>query len=91
MSNRYQAPKHNSGAICPSGNEYRVDESGAVEVPDDAPDGDHAALLAAGFIRIQAEPEIEPELADEPAKPSGRAGKPPAAPESEPAADEAQD
>jgi hypothetical protein len=51
MTMRYQAPQHTGAVYAPS-RPYYADENGVIEVPDDAPEGDHAALRSVGCAAI---------------------------------------
>lgn len=68
---RYQAPEHTSGVHAPS-RAYYADDKGIIEVPDDAPEADHAAMLRVGCVRA---PDPAPAPAKAAAAPKPDAGE----------------
>jgi hypothetical protein len=63
---RYQAPQHTSAVYAPS-RPYYADENGVIEVPDDAPEGDRAALRSVGCAAIAEQaPKAKPAKSPDP-------------------------
>jgi hypothetical protein len=56
---RYQAPEHTTAVFAPS-RSYGADHKGVIEVPDDASEADHAAMLRAGCTVAAAATDAAP-------------------------------
>jgi hypothetical protein len=52
---RYKAPRHVTAVHTGAGSHYVADKDDVIEVPQDAPSGDHVALCAAGWTPIADE------------------------------------
>lgn len=74
---RYQAPKHVTAIHTGAGSHYIADKNGVINVPADAPSGDHVSLCSAGWTPLEAaKPKAEPSAPKKSAPRKPKAKKP---------------